>query len=243
MTEFNESGKGMQLFCIPFAGGSKKAFQELASYVKNDIDVVLLEYPGHDSRRTEAFCVSIQELKEDIWKQIQEKRDRSLPFSVLGYSMGSIITYELLVDLFTETEVGDVPVHVFLCANEALSNYKPRVNFEEMTTEEIQEKLVSMGGIDERILKNERFLKVFLKPVEADYRALIRYDFKMGRMLPKVDCSIFYSESDTTYEQMQGWRNLFDGTVDYYRFEGNHFFIHTKAREMATEINRILLER
>lgn len=234
-------GKRMQLFCIPFAGGSKSAFKELALHIDEVIDVVLLEYPGHDSRINEKFCETIQDLKTDISEQIGNSRKLGIPFSILGYSMGSIVAYELLSDIFNSEGYSDVPVHVFLCANEALSNYKPRVDFEKMTPEEVQATLVSMGGIDERILKNPRFLKVFLRPVEADYRALSAYRFIVGRKNPAVDCSIFYSKNDTSFEQVKNWTQLFDGDVDFYEFGDNHFFIQSVAERMANEINRLLL--
>ena len=230
----------MQLFCIPFAGGSKNAFRELALHIDEEIDVVLLEYPGHDSRASEKFCTSIQELRDDINRQISNSRCCDIPYSILGYSMGSVVTYELIVELFNSEGVTDLPTHVFLCANEALSNYSPRVNFSEMTQEEIQNKLISMGGIDERFLNNPRFLKVFLRPVEADYRILEKYKFVTDRKKPVLSCSIFYSENDTAYVQMKDWENLFDGIVDFYQFGNNHFFIHTEAGKMAKEISRIL---
>ncbi len=233
-------GKRMQLFCIPFAGGSKSAFKELALHIEDDIDVVLLEYPGHDSRINEKFCESIRDIMADIKEQIRNNRNKNIPYSLLGYSMGSVVAYELLSDMFNSEDGSDVPTHAFLCANEALSNYKPRVDFDKMTPEEVQSILVSMGGIGERILKSPRFLKVFLRPIEADYKALSKYSYVSGRKNPELDCTIFYSENDTSYTQVENWVNLFDGNVDFYEIGNNHFFIHTVADKMAKEINRIL---
>jgi Predicted thioesterase involved in non-ribosomal peptide biosynthesis len=241
MNESKDLEKKIQLFCVPFAGGNRAVFRNLSLQLNDEVDAVLLEYPGHGVRSKEAFCTTIEELKEDVKKQININRKENIPYSILGYSMGSIVTYELVSDLWNAENGSEVPTHVFLCANEALSNYNPRINLSEMTKDEIQKKLISMGGIDERILKDQRFSRIFLRPVEADYQVLEKYSFNKDRRNPKLDCSIFYSENDTSFDQVEDWRNLFDGSVDFYELGENHFFIREHSEEMANVINRVLL--
>lgn len=244
MNESHFMAKRMQLFCIPFAGGSKSAFQELAAYIDSKIEVIMLEYPGHDSRVREPFCENMDQVVADISEQIMRQRDDSVPFSLLGYSMGSIVTYELLHKADCQKGILDSkPVHLFLCANEALSHYHPHIDIRGMTREKMIEILVKMGGIDERIQNNQRFLNIFLRPIIADYHIICDYKFENDGFKPQVDCSVFYAAQDISYEQVQDWNTLISGNVDFHEFGRNHFFIRDCAAEMAETINRILNEK
>lgn len=209
----------------------------------DEIELVLIEYPGHDSRISEDFCGNMDELIKDVLEQIIQNRKENLPFAILGYSMGSILAYELLCNVYnSRTNLIGNPEHLFLCAIEALSNFKPRIDFESMDRKKYIDILINMGGIEERILKNERFLDVFLQPVKADYGLLSRYSFRKKAIIPKVNCSIIFSNKDIPYYKVKDWKCLINGSVDFFELGDNHFFINQCAKDLAGLINKKLLE-
>lgn len=235
--------KKIQLFCLPFAGGSKAIFKNFQEYIAEEIEIVLIEYPGHDSRISEAFCEEIEELVEDVLEQIIQKRNKNLPFAILGYSMGSVLAYELLSRIYNfNISLIGTPVHLFLCAIEALSNFKPRIDFKNMERQKAIEILTNMGGIENNILKNERFLEVFLRPIKADYELLSNYRFSKKAVVPKVDGSIIFSNEDTPYYKVEDWKYLINGDVEFYEMGNNHFFINQCSKDLAELINGKLLD-
>ena len=233
----------VQLFCLPFAGGSRSTFDKFKTYLREDIEIIQIEYPGHDSRIKEKLCENMEELIEDAYRQIANKRDVKLPYALLGYSMGSIVVYEILCKIWnSSTNVMGVPFYVFFCAIEALSNFKPRIYFDDMSHEEIIYILKNMGGINESILKDNRFLEAFLRPVKADYRILADYGFdKAGNKLPDVDCSILFSSNDIPYAKVEGWEELTLGSVEFFELGNNHFFINDCPENMAELVNKKML--
>ena len=87
--------KKVQLFCIPFAGGSASSFKELCSFFDTSIDVYLIEYPGHGMRLREPFSETMDDLVQDAKKQIETNRIPGIPFVLFGYSMGAEVAFDL----------------------------------------------------------------------------------------------------------------------------------------------------
>ena len=95
-----------------------------------------------------------------------------------------------------------------------------------------------MGGIDERLQKNQRFLDIFLRVIRADYRILGQFQYK-GQVLP-CDIAVMYSDADTPNALVTGWEHLTTGSTSFYEMGGPHFFILQHYREMAKVINQTL---
>ena len=98
---------------VVHSGNSTAA--DMTSEKAVEILPVLLEYAGHGTRKTEPFYADFDEMTEDIAGQIREKRIPEYEFALLGYSMGSIVLYEILA----KELLGEVPCHIFVAAHEA----------------------------------------------------------------------------------------------------------------------------
>lgn len=223
----------IQLFCLPFAGGSRASFKQLESMLEPSIDVFTIEYPGRATRIDEPFADSWESLMEDVKKQIKDHRISSLPFAILGYSMGTAIAYEML-----QFRLDEKPIHAFLCARGCGGQFD--IPGELKSKDEFAQELKKLGGMDERILKDRRFLNLFMCPVYEDYKLLNQYYYKPDKGLPEMDFTVFYCEKDTPYDTVQQWQNRTTGSVEYFEMGENHFFINSDCEEMAHIINGLL---
>lgn len=240
----------IQLFCIPYAGGMADAFQELAELLavsgkdekilseeKIEILPVLLEYAGHGARKTEPFYADFDEMAEDMARQIREKRMPECEFAMLGYSMGSIVLYEILAkDL-----LGEAPSHIFVAAHEAPDIHWECKAYDQMQDEEFMERMISFGGFpnfDWKLLKNKFFRKLYFLPIREDYRLLSIYRMKEQIVLP-APATMIYSPQDIPTEQIRSWDKFAAGEMEYVELGRNHFFLKEHAEELA----EILRER
>ena len=223
---------GKKLFCITYAGGTKSFFDGLIRHMPETIDVIPLEYSGHGGRYAEGFYADFQELTEDLAARINDRIEERDEVCLFGYSMGSYGAYEVarqkllhrpVRHLFTAAHVG--PDH-----NGALFH-----GFGELSDEALIDAISEMGGLDERILKNPRFLKIYLEIIRNDYRILDTHRFDEEHC--RVDCPVtmFYSETDTPAIMRSGWARVTD-RVEYIRYEGTHFFLKQHEEEIAREI-------
>lgn len=232
----NIMSKKIQLFCIPFAGGSSTAFNELCQNLDEFVVPYVIEYPGRGSRMKEPFAENLEMLMKDVKEQIVNSRIPGIPFALFGYSMGTAIAYDM-----AQFELEESPVHLFASAREALFHYIKSQEYALMERDEFKQKIIDFGGINEQILKNERFLDIYMKPIYADYKLWNQYVYKeKGKLNCKI--TVFYSEKDTPYEKVIGWREMTKKRVDFYEYGRNHFFIQHHAKEMAEIINKNLFE-
>lgn len=226
------TNKKIQLFCIPFAGGSAASFRELCSYLDDFIDVHVVEYPGRGMRIRDHFLETMDELVQDVKRQVCEKRVNELPFSLLGYSMGVEVAFDLAQYVLEEK-----PSHLFFCAREVINMDTKGHDYSLLGKEQFIKKIVEFGGVDERILNNPRFCDVYMRPVYADYKLLHQYVYRRDKGLLNSNLTVFYSEQDTPLEIVSGWKEHTVGKTDFFEIGDNHFFIQQHAKEMADTIN------
>lgn len=229
--------KKIQLFCIPFAGGSASAFNELCTLLDERIDVHVIEYPGRGTRKNDPFCNTMDDLIEDAKRQVEEKRNKELPFSILGYSMGVEVAFDL-----GQFELNEKPVHLFFAAREAICYDTKGHDYSLLKMDSFIDKIVSLGGIDERILNNRRFLEIYMRPIYADYKLLYQYIYKKERGQLNSNVTVFYCGRDTPFIKVKDWSEFTTFNTDFFELGNNHFFIQQHAQDMADIINHQIIK-
>lgn len=224
----------IQLFLLPYAGGRADAFAPLIARLDSFIDPVAVEYPGRGQRADEPLVSSHEDFFQDVAEFIRSRRKMGLPYALFGYSMGAAFVYELT----SRCVLDRPPIHLFYGARACIADD----SMQEMTDGEILSRAKQLGGFSPKLLENPRLFSVFTHPLVDDFHIAAQYRYTPGER-PKCDCSVFYSEADTPYHTVLGWKNLTDGSTDFHAFSGNHFFIREHDQEIAHLISQKLKER
>lgn len=227
--------KQLQLFILPYAGGSIEAFRRLSDLIDPQVEVITVEYSGRGTRAREPLAASLDELMNDAISYAVSRRNKKISYAILGYSMGGILAYEFLKrDVLTGTLC-----HTFICAE--MSPKERALEFSRVdypTDELILDRARKLGGINERLIDNKRFFNIFIQPMLSDYRLLYSYKFQpRDNQKIKSNVTFFYSENDTPYQSLTSWEDLIEGTFDYFQYGENHFFVNQHYEEMANVIN------
>ncbi len=229
--------KKIQLFLLPFAGGNAKSFNKLISCLDESIEAISIEYAGRGARRKNNFILEYNAFLEDVAAFIKDKRNTNLPYALLGYSMGSALVYDLI-----RTNVLDSsPQIMVLCARGFLDHQFMSQKYAFLGEDEFIEKVKRLGGMDERILQNRRFLDIYLEPLKSDYKVWSQYKYIPLPQNIGNDILVFYSEADSPKETVEGWKDITTGTTEMYEFGHNHFFINEYYMEMANIINNKII--
>lgn len=227
--------KEYQLFFLPYAGGNAAVYNEIIQRLPDNIEAYTVEYSGHGRRIKEQFATSMYELVEDAAKQINELIDEKKKTAVFGYSMGTVVGYELIARKL----LGDEVYHFFAAAQEdvRINSFGDRLGM--ASEQDIIAHAIGLGGIDERLQADERFLQAFLKPLINDYHIRMSYQ---PETISKLSCdmTVMYSEQDTPYDTVVGWNEMTCGKTELYSFEGNHFFMKKYPDKIADIIQRKL---
>ena len=229
--------KQIQLFIFPYAGGSIAAFKRLTDLINDQVDVITVEYAGRGTRAKEPMAKSIEALIQDAFSYCMERRDAELPYAVLGYSMGSVVAYEMLARKVLPGELK----HFFVSAEVSPKDRSLELRkVPDPTEERILERARKLGGLDERMLSNKRFADIYIRPMLSDYRLFFDYRYTGYEEKIKSDTTFFYCEKDTKLEDIKKWAELIEGKQAYYELGENHFFINHYYGEMARVINETL---
>lgn len=228
--------KQIQLFLLPYAGGSSFSFFKLLRFLDQRIEAVTVEYAGRGSRKEENLISNYNDFLNDVSLYIKNHRNTGLPFALLGYSLGSPITFDLIRLNLLNTPVA----HIFFCAEGSLIKLGSDNSHLKISDEEFAEKMISLGGMDYRLLKNKEMLSEVLDLMKSDYNIFSQFRYYGDKLTN--DCSVIYSSEDKTCFNMDDWKKITTGKISYYTMGNNHFFVNQKFREMADVINNTLLQ-
>lgn len=228
----------MKLICFTYAGGSSSFYDQLKQELLPDVELIAIEYSGHGTRHRTPFYSDFYELAEDMVIYIKENLKDSIPYAIMGYSMGSISAVEVLRKLTDEKL--QLPEHVFLAAHEpqtkaSLADY----NNEEMD-KFVKSRTIQFGAVPEKLISNKSFWRMYLPIYRADYSIIGKYKFENLKLKSDIPVTVFYSERDTPFEIMKDWEKYFKN-IDFIEYTGNHFFINEHFCEMAQEIKKRLV--
>ena len=228
--EYNK--KIIQLFLLPYAGGSSLSFMKLNRFLSPHIEAIAIDYAGRGTRKNEPIIENYSVFCNDVINMIKTKRDDNLPFAIFGYSLGSVIAFDIISNNFFNNLR-----YCFFCAEGGLCHKNISREYVLLDDTDFKKEILELGGIDKRLLKNERELFSQLKLIKADFKILEQ--FRYNSSIVKCDASVIYGSNDTTCTNMDDWKILINGTLDYYIFEEGHFFIK-HFKEIANYINNKL---
>lgn len=231
--------KNIQLFCLPFAGGSKYSYREFESRVPSFMELVPLEYPGRGSRIRESFAPDIQALTEDLYRQIKNKIDHNA-YAIYGHSMGGLTAFLLVQRLLKEQHAP--PVHMFITGTIAPSARSRRaLKRHLLPKKEFLEEIKRFDGSPAEILESEELLDYFEPILRNDFRISETYVYEEMQKLNIPLTVITGTEEDMEEDEILEWQSLTSYPVDFRRMPGNHFFIFKYAADIMNIISEKLL--
>ncbi len=228
----------MKLICFTYAGGNSTFYDQLKNELLPNVELIAAEYSGHGTRHRSPFYSDFDELANDMLVQIKESIVANEPYAIMGYSMGSISAVEVLKKLIDEKM--PLPVHVFLAAHEPHTKAVYADYNKSDIDEFVKERTIKFGGVPDKLIDNKSFWRMYLPIYRADYSIIGKYKFEKLKLKSDIPATVFYSESDTSYEDMKNWNKYFEN-IDLLEYTGNHFFINEHFCAIAQEIKKRLV--
>jgi surfactin synthase thioesterase subunit len=209
-----------QLVCFPHAGGSASFYLPVSAALSPVIDVVSIQYPGRQDRRSEQPVDDIALLADQIYAVLREQCDK--PSTFFGHSMGAIVAFEVARRLEAD---GHAPVRIFASGRRAPSTHR----YETVHLRDdagILTEVRSLNGTNSAILEEDEMMRAVLPALRADYRAIETY--ACGPEVT-VTCSISVlvgeDDSKVTFDEASAWAGHTTGTFSIRMFAGGHFYL------------------
>lgn len=226
----------INLFCFPFAGGSKYSYRSYQDFLPANIVLRNVEIPGRGSRANETPLASLEQIADDIFTQI--KGELHQPYAFYGHSMGGLLTY-LLSQRVVANGLPN-PLSLFITgAIGPSAKYRGLIDYRLPRTE-FFDQLKKLGGSPEEVLNNELLMEFFEPVLRADFEAVATYQYQQKTVMNIPISVIIGDREKATLEEAKRWSLESTMPVDVQVYEGDHFFIFHHQESVIKSITEKL---
>lgn len=224
----------VQLVCFPHAGGSASFYFPVSESLAPSVEVLSIQYPGRQDRRTERCIEDIPLMADHIANALRFRIAAPLVF--FGHSMGAVIAYEVALRL--EQRDGTGLVTLFASGRRAPSRHRDEALHTQGDASIIAE-LRALSGTNEMLLGDDELLAMIMPALRGDYRAIERYRHQPGSVLGcPISALVGASDPRTTIEEAEAWREHTTGQFQLTVFPGGHFYL----LDVASDVIKLIAE-
>ncbi|GAA3865627.1 thioesterase II family protein [Streptomyces sedi] len=225
----------VRLVCLPHAGGAASYYHPVSAALSPDIEVLAIQYPGRQNRRTEPPLHTIDGLADGVAEAVEPYTDRPLAF--FGHSLGATVAYETARRL---TKAGTPPLTLIASGRRAPSRHRDE-DVHQRTDAGVLAEIRRLGGTDTQLLDDPEIQAMVLPAVRADYQAVETYRHTEG---PVLGCPILTLVGDddplATLDEARDWKLHTTGDFRLTTFTGGHFYLNDQAPAVITAIREHL---
>ncbi|MFI9201285.1 thioesterase II family protein [Streptomyces sp. NPDC053048] len=222
----------VRLVCLPHAGGAASYFFPVSKAMPAFADVLCVQYPGRQDRRTEPLIDNIPDLADRVFAALLPWADKPLAF--LGHSMGASVAFEVARRF--EREKGVVAAGLFASGRRAPSAHRDE-RMHLLDDRGLVAEVDSLSGTVSGLLDDEEVLRMVLPAIRSDYRAAETYVYEPGESLRcPVLALIGDNDPKVTEEEARAWARHTEGSFELKVFPGGHFFLADHQQAVIGEI-------
>jgi surfactin synthase thioesterase subunit len=224
---------GSRLVCLPHAGGSASFFFQMSAALTPGVDVVAIQYPGRQDRRTETPIGDMATLADRVHEIL--RRQPEMPLTFFGHSMGALLGFEVTRRLEAD---GHGPVRLYASGRRGPATHRDdKVHLRDDAG--IIAEVRQLNGTASSLLYDDELMRATLPALRADYRATETYSCAPDT---KVNCpiSVLTGNNDpkTTLSEARAWAQHTVGSFDLHVFTGGHFFLSDQPGEIVKLLQR-----
>ncbi|MGF1431357.1 thioesterase II family protein [Kitasatospora sp. LaBMicrA B282] len=217
-----------RLVVLPHAGGSASFFRPFSTALSPELEVLTVQYPGRQDRRTEPTIDNVADYADAIHAALQPFADR--PLTLFGHSMGAVLGFEVARRL---EQSGHAPLGLIASGRRAPSTHREE-SVHLRDDNGIVAELRTLSGTHGDLLGDEEILRMILPALRGDYTAVERYSCPADRV---VSCPILVLTGDedprTTLAEAEAWAGHTTAGSRLEVFTGGHFFIVDHQKRLA----------
>jgi len=213
----------MKVIIFPFAGGNKYSFNYLKDNLSiENIELIVIEYPGRGDRINEPLKNSIKEILKYTLKQVIPEITKE-NYIIYGHSMGALIGY-LICQKIQELNLS-MP-NKLVVSGKKTPAIKKEERLSDLPDNQFWKEVTKLGGIPEEIEKHPDLIKYFTPILKADFSCIENYQYNQHSPKLTIPIDVFYgSEEEIKQEEAEAWQEETTGVVNVTKLKGNHFFI------------------
>jgi surfactin synthase thioesterase subunit len=209
---------------LSFCGGGTAPMRPWARAVPDDVELVLICYPGRESRYGEPFAADWAQLAGEVTDALASHMSR--PYVLIGHSMGAGLAFDVAARLQRSGRRG--PYGLVVSASEPPTRWHEKRDRLPLVTDTDERLLAWMrdsGQLSPEVLAEPDLRDMAVNLLRADLRVSDSYSYAPGTVLG-LDINVLFGTEDTDADRAaaEGWRDVTHGRVEVTELPGGHFY-------------------
>tara|TARA_R110002110_G_scaffold415800_1_gene656297 strand:+ start:53449 stop:54141 length:693 start_codon:yes stop_codon:yes gene_type:complete len=225
------------LFCFPFAGGSSALFHKIKRDIQN-VDIQVMEYPGHGRRFSEPLKNRFADLENNLYDSLKPLLKQ--PYAIYGHSLGALIGFELTRKIIRN---GDPAPQNFILSGRRAPHIPPSMpQIHHLERESFIEKFEQYYQPLPSEIKNEpSTLALFLPIIKADISVLEDYQFDGYNEILPCPITAIAGDSDlhSSLADVKLWKK-YTSQFNCYEIKSDHYSFFSDNIEFTKLVSKIL---
>jgi surfactin synthase thioesterase subunit len=160
-------------------------------------------------------------------------------FALFGYSMGSLIAYELAH--YIKEKQGRDPAHLFVAARRAPHITRHKKALHALPHDKFVQEMLQLGGMSREVFENKELAEIFVPLLRSDLQIVEGYHWAGTREPLNTDITVLAGANDSIpMEHMHAWKQVTKGNCTLSVYPGDHFFIHQQYNRITEQITRVM---
>ncbi|MEU7146368.1 alpha/beta fold hydrolase [Nocardia sp. NPDC046473] len=230
------SEPAVRLVCLPHAGGAASFFLPVSRALAPNCDVLAVQYPGRQDRRTEKCIDNIPELADAVTEQLLTWTDR--PLAVFGHSLGATLGFEVAQRL---EQRGTEVTALFVSGRRAPSRHRDE-SVHLLSDEGLIRELKTLNGTGLAVLDDDEILRMSLPALRGDYTAAETYRYtECPPLRTPIYAHIGNADPRVNREEAEAWSLHTTASFELHAYPGGHFYLNDQTAHLVASIKQVLL--
>jgi medium-chain acyl-[acyl-carrier-protein] hydrolase len=225
----------LRLFCFPHAGAGSVIYRDWFGAFPEHFDVCAIEPPGRLARRRERSIGEVGEFTKALELALDPYLD--MPFAFVGYSLGSLMAFELARALRRHRKLE--PAHLIVAAHKAPQMPRRQTPISGEPKHAFVRELERRYGPFEPVIKADpEMLDMVVDIMRIDLAMLENYQYQAEAPLACPILAIGGSEDVSLIPaELEGWGAQTAAAFRTEWFPGGHFFMREHGSKLRALVN------
>jgi surfactin synthase thioesterase subunit len=214
-----------RLFCVPYAGGSARAYRGWQAGFGDEMTVVPLELPGRGDQVAQPRLGTVAELAVAVSASLRAAVGPETSYVLFGHSLGALVAFEVAA----KYDALDLPAPAMLVVSgrnppHVVSRWADRAL--RLSDAELLAELRSRGGLPDG-LSASLAAALFLPTLRADLAAAVGYRANPDEHRLDVPLSVVWGRTDPLVdsEVVAHWSRYTTRGCILREYDGDHFSV------------------
>lgn len=233
----------IRLLCFPYAGGLKEIYMPWTAKVDDNVELVIIQYPGHLPGNNEVRFEDMELLVKELLPQLDSVFDK--PYALYGHSMGCRVILKLIESIYKSQKT--LPYYIFLAANKPLHMSVVQPPIQHLTIDEAVKVIKHFNILPDEITDNKDILEMILPIYISDFKLLDSFsiDTKIFPLHIPICCFSGIDDNLAYPKDMKEWERYTDAGFEVVELKDKHYFINNNdlRQSIVDKVMQCLLKK